>query len=91
MGVSIRFTRSVVSVAAISLSGALPLAQSDWRQLPVAVGPPPRLGHAMAYDSWRDRIVLFDARRSRIVMFGGHNYDSATWEHAMTRPAWFMT
>jgi len=41
----------------------------SWNQLRPPVAPPPRLGHAMAYDS----------QRSRVVLFGGDFLDD-TWE-----------
>jgi hypothetical protein len=46
---------------------------TNWMQIPSASGPSPRFGHAMAYDSARQRIVLFGG-------FNGSSLSADTWE-----------
>jgi len=57
---------------------------SNWQQMQPAVSPPPRFGHAMAYDALRQKVVLF----------GGYGYwaeandtwlwDGKNWTQAAT-------
>ena len=46
----------------------------SWRELPVS-GPTGRQGHAMAYDSERNEVVLFGGE----VHLGGHVFSDETW------------
>lgn len=59
----------LLSCSALALVSTLSTApsQSDWRVLSPMGHPSGRLGHAMAYDSWRDRVVLFGGLEPGIV------------------------
>ena len=56
-----------------------------WREVIPALSPPPRYGHAMAYDSIRHRVVLFGGLRPSEVT--GYNdtweWDGSTWTPAI--------
>lgn len=52
------------------------MAKSSW--IPMAAGPSPRYGHALAYDSLRQRVVLFGGRT--FPPGAGNRYLDDTWE-----------
>ncbi|MGE3172249.1 MAG: kelch repeat-containing protein [Planctomycetota bacterium] len=61
------------------------LEDSLWRR-PDGIGnPPPRFGHSMCYDWWRDRVVLFGGTSgSRLLLGDTWEFDGRDWHPATT-------
>ena len=55
-----------------------------WTQLSPEAGPSPRVGHAMAYDSARDRVLVFGGQQAS----GDSPLLSDLWALSLQGPAW---
>ncbi len=51
----------------------------DWVRAVTATSPPPRSFHAMAYDSTRERVVLFGGRGEAGALADTWEWDGSTW------------
>lgn len=65
--------------------------EGSWTNLNPASSPPPRVGHAMAYDAESDRIVLFSGWDGPPLLFGpgdtwAYDFNTNTWTN-MTIPS----
>ncbi len=60
---------------------------SLWSQVSPASVPPPRGGHAMAFDSLRSRTVLFGGYDASGLLADTWEYDGVTWSHVTTAMA----
>ena len=91
--VALRTMRILASFAAVSLViasfallasyGALAQA-SAWTQMSPATAPSPRLGHAMAYDSESDRVLLFGGETAPL----SNVLNDETWVYDLNTDTW---
>lgn len=65
---------------------AFSLATSTWTQLSPAGAPSPREGHAMCYDSARDRIVLVGGLGAAGIAADTFEFDGTDWATAVAPP-----
>src|SRR5262245_11938678 len=76
---------------AVVFAGLLagPIAAQVWTQLPGAAHPLARGDHAGAYDSWRDRLVVFGGRSFVFPVLLGDTleHDGTTWTTRSTAVA----
>lgn len=79
-GTTWRFTGSYSTV-----SGSYPVFTGSWQQLPLAVAPSPRRGHAMAYDwSTATECLLFGGTTTNGVNDETWAYSNNTWQQLAT-------
>lgn len=69
---------TTLAIVGAAICGLVP-AQSSWVQLTPTTAPSPRAGHSMAYDSARDRVVLFGGWDGTAANDETWEFDGATW------------
>ena len=77
--------RSSRSLAAVACTAAAAAAQTAWTQLQPAASPSARVGHAMAYELARDRVVLFGGQDVKGRLNDTWTFDGVSW--ALATPA----
>jgi N-acetylneuraminic acid mutarotase len=67
----------------LSLSALNESMSNGWKNMTPTAAPPPRLGHAMVYDSSHDKMVLFGGENT-----DGSTYFNDTWTYDLSTNNW---
>src|SRR5512133_680395 len=73
--------RSGIAFGHVALLGAMQcIAQvQTWHQISVVPSPSARVSHCMAYDSARQRIVMFGGNSNGLVLADTWEWDGSNW------------
>lgn len=77
---------SFIPLFVLLARGPQALAQSEWTQRNTGRSPTPRGGHAMAYDSARERLVLFGGINGLQPEGDTWEWNGATWVNVSPSP-----
>jgi hypothetical protein len=69
----------ILVLSTLALFPALSRAQDSWKDVSPTLGPGPRYQHAMAYDSDRNRVVLFGGRTKQGTFNDTWEFDGQRW------------
>jgi cysteine-rich repeat protein len=77
----------LVPTGALDETWSWSAASSKWTRLSPAASPSPRHGHSMAYDSVRDRVVLFGGVSQAGILGDTWEWDGLTWTNVTPQPS----